>query len=86
MEGGEALAEFEFKESGTRTLGTRLQRDAFSAVMASQVRVVEDRSGDNPPLPRHAPLGVTRFATSLRTDNSPQPKEARPLSHALTSD
>ena len=26
----------EFKESGTRTLGTRLQRDAFSAVMASQ--------------------------------------------------
>jgi hypothetical protein len=23
---------------------------------------------------------------SLRTDNSPQPKEAQPLSHALTSD
>jgi hypothetical protein len=29
---------------------------------------------------------VTRFAASLRTDNCPQPKEARPLSHALTSD
>jgi hypothetical protein len=29
---------------------------------------------------------VTRFAASLRTDNSPQRKEARPLSHALTSD
>ena len=29
---------------------------------------------------------VTRFAASLRTDISPQRKEARPLSHALTSD
>jgi hypothetical protein len=29
---------------------------------------------------------VTRFAASLRTGNSPQRKEARPLSHALTSD
>jgi hypothetical protein len=29
---------------------------------------------------------VTRFAASPRTDNSPQRKEARPLSHALTSD
>ena len=29
---------------------------------------------------------VTRFAASLRTDNSPQPKEARPLSHARPSD
>ena len=29
---------------------------------------------------------VTWFAASLRTDNCPQPKEARPLSHALTSD
>jgi hypothetical protein len=29
---------------------------------------------------------VTQSAASLRTDNSPQPKEARPLSHALTSD
>jgi hypothetical protein len=28
----------------------------------------------------------TRFAASLRTDISPQRKEARPLSHALTSD
>jgi hypothetical protein len=28
----------------------------------------------------------TRFAASLRTDNSPQRKEARPLSHALASD
>jgi hypothetical protein len=31
-------------------------------------------------------LMVTRFAASLRTDISPQRKEARPLSHALTSD
>jgi hypothetical protein len=31
---------------------------------------------------RHPP----RFAASLRTDISPQRKEARPLSHALTSD
>jgi hypothetical protein len=31
-------------------------------------------------------LMVTRFAASLRTDNSPQPKEAQPMSHALTSD
>ena len=29
---------------------------------------------------------VTRFLASLRTDNCPQPKEARPLSHAQTSD
>jgi hypothetical protein len=29
---------------------------------------------------------VTRFLASLRTDNRPQRKEARPLSHALTSD
>ena len=29
---------------------------------------------------------VTRFAASLRTDISPRRKEARPLSHALTSD
>ena len=28
---------------------------------------------------------VARFAASLRTDNYPQPKEAQPLSHALTS-
>ena len=37
------------------------------------------------PTPTH-PLMVTRFAASLPTDNSPQPKEAQPLSHALTSD
>jgi hypothetical protein len=29
---------------------------------------------------------VTRFAASLRTDNCPQPKEAQPRSHALTSE
>jgi hypothetical protein len=29
---------------------------------------------------------VTRFADSLRTDNCPQPNEAQPRSHALTSD
>jgi hypothetical protein len=31
-------------------------------------------------------LMVTRFAASLRTENSPQPKEARALPHALTSE
>jgi hypothetical protein len=31
-------------------------------------------------------LMVTRFAASLRTDISPQPKEAQPPSHAPTSD
>jgi hypothetical protein len=29
---------------------------------------------------------VTRFAASLRTDNSPQPKGAQPRSDALTTD
>ena len=29
---------------------------------------------------------VTRLEASLRTDDSPQPKEAQPRSHALTSD
>jgi hypothetical protein len=36
--------------------------------------------------PRPQQLIVTRFVASLRTDNCPQRKEARPLSHALTSD
>jgi hypothetical protein len=31
-------------------------------------------------------LRETPRPSSLRTDNSPQPKEAQPLSHALTSD
>jgi hypothetical protein len=34
--------------------------------------------------PPYQQLMVTRFAASLRTANSPQRKEARPLSHALT--
>jgi hypothetical protein len=42
-----------------------------------------------PPTPRRPDTNgkmVTRFATSLPTDICPQPKEAQPLSHALTSD
>jgi hypothetical protein len=35
----------------------------------------------------HPTLPETRFAATLRTDNSPPPKEeAQPTSHALTSD
>jgi hypothetical protein len=32
-----------------------------------------------------SPAALSRLAASLRADNSPQPKEAQPLSHALTS-
>jgi 23S rRNA pseudouridine1911/1915/1917 synthase len=35
---------------------------------------------------RDQQLIVTRFAASLRKDNSPQRKEARTLSHAMPSD
>jgi hypothetical protein len=38
------------------------------------------------PKPPPQQLMVTRFAASLPTDICPQPKEAQPLPHALTSD
>jgi hypothetical protein len=46
-------------------------------------RTLEARSVSPPLTPWCFLLMVTRFAASLPTDNSPQPKEAQPLSHAL---
>jgi hypothetical protein len=50
--------------------------------------VIKTTANRNPTQLTRSPrrLMVTRFAASLRTDNCPLPKEAQPLSHALTSD
>jgi hypothetical protein len=87
---------------GTDDAATQHAMDALSAQLANMTervpslsRLLRIRSPwrrlVSPPHVSPHRLGyqqvmVTRFAASLRTDNSPQRKEAHPRSHALTSD